>query len=150
MEIDTDLANKEMFKNYQQQIDDESPSEIEKDQHILQNMMMNIEGEDSNMLKDEDPDYEKDHQVRNFLEGLKQVGPLSKQILNYTYPPLLYQRGEEDDDEEEEDGLPDIEQDYDDDEDIQELIKGGQEGMLNNEDLYAKLQNILKEKDSKR
>ena len=33
------------------------------------------------------------------------VGPFSKQILNYSYPPLLYQRGddsEEDEEEEEE------------------------------------------------
>jgi hypothetical protein len=34
------------------------------------------------------------------------VGPFSKQIMNYSYPPLLYQRGddsEEDEGEDEED-----------------------------------------------
>jgi len=32
------------------------------------------------------------------------VGPFSKQILNYSYPPLLYQRGDEDDSESEDQG----------------------------------------------
>ena len=27
---------------------------------------------------------------------MKKIGPFSKQILNYSYPPLLYQRGEDD------------------------------------------------------
>jgi hypothetical protein len=36
------------------------------------------------------------------LDLVKKVGPFSKQILNYSYPPLLYQRGEEDEDESEE------------------------------------------------
>jgi len=30
------------------------------------------------------------------------VGPFSKQIMNYSYPPLLYQRGDDSDEEEEE------------------------------------------------
>ena len=53
---------------------------------------------------------------------MKKTGPNAKQILNYTYPPLLYQRGDDeddDDDEEEEDdlheGLPDLGPDYDED-----------------------------------
>jgi len=37
------------------------------------------------------------------VEDLKQVGPYSKQILNYTYPPLLYQRSDEDDEDEDDD-----------------------------------------------
>ena len=43
-------------------------------------------------------------QVRGFLDELAKVGPFAKQILNYSYPPLLYQRGDgEEDDEDEED-----------------------------------------------
>lgn len=30
---------------------------------------------------------------------LKKVGPHCKQILNYSYPPLLYQRSDEEEDE---------------------------------------------------
>lgn len=88
-------------------------------------MMIHIEGDDSNLLKDEDEDQARDSQLRKFLDELKKVGPYSKQILNYSYPPLLYQRGdeedEEDDDDEDEDdddnhgdGLPDLLPDYDD------------------------------------
>ena len=106
-------------------------------------MMINIENDNSNMLKDEeeyeDADLAKDHQNRNFLDELKKIGPFSKQILNYTYPPLLYQRGEEDEEEElEEHHLPalgpDFDEDEDEDQDIQELIKGTG---IKNEDLYA-------------
>ena len=72
------------------------------------------------------------------------VGGQAKQILNCSYPPLLYQRcdedeedaEDEDDDDEEEgafddlrDGLPDFrdELDEDEDQDIQELIRGSQQ-----------------------
>jgi len=33
------------------------------------------------------------------LKDLTKVGPFSKQILNYSYPPLLYQRGDESEEE---------------------------------------------------
>ena len=132
---------------------DDSPSEIQKDQKLLQNMMIHIEGDEDdahNPLKDDDEgdsDEVRDRQARKFIESLKQVGPFSKQILNYSYPPLLYQRGDDEgddeDDDEEADGLPDIVPGYDDDEDedrdIQELINGGGGSVLNNQDLYAKL-----------
>jgi hypothetical protein len=62
------------------------------------------------------------------LDELKKVGPFSKQILNYSYPPLLYQRGDEEDEDDEDDdeddddhnggGLPNLIPDYDEDEDI--------------------------------
>jgi hypothetical protein len=86
------------------------------------------------------------------LADLKKVGPFSKQILNYSYPPLLYQRGDDDDDDEEDEeeenhhrkgrrnkdegeGLPDFGNEFDEEEDkdIEELIKGSG---LKNEDLY--------------
>lgn len=35
------------------------------------------------------------------MKELLKVGPISKQILNYSYPPLLYQRGDDSEDEEE-------------------------------------------------
>lgn len=105
--------------------DDEEPSEIEQDQMLKQNMMIHIEGDD-NILEDEDEDAQLDLQMKEFLDELKKVGPNSKQILNYSYPPLLYQRGDDEDDEEEDDGLPDFaaELDEEEDKDIQELIKG--------------------------
>jgi hypothetical protein len=68
------------------------------------------------------------------LEDLKQIGPYSKQILNYSYPPLLYQRGDDEEEDDDEggggDGLPDFRDEIDDDEDqdIQELIKGSKAG----------------------
>jgi hypothetical protein len=50
--------------------------------------MIHIEGD---LLDDEmDEDRRMDVQVKNFLDELKKVGPVSKQILNYSYPPLLY------------------------------------------------------------
>ena len=50
----------------------------------------------------EDSDTRKDKNMKKVIEGLRKIGPFSKHILNYSYPPLLYQRGEDDDDEEEE------------------------------------------------
>jgi hypothetical protein len=35
-------------------------------------------------------DQKHDMYVKNFLKDLSKVGPFSKQILNYSYPPLLY------------------------------------------------------------
>ena len=93
MEIDTELANQEIFKKYESQNDDwQEPSEIEQDEHLKDNMMIHIEGEDNmNVLGDEaNDDLVKDTVARKFLEDLKKVGPFSKQILNYSYPPLLY------------------------------------------------------------
>ena len=37
-----------------------------------------------------DEDMVADIQAKKFLDELKKVGPFSKQILNYSYPPLLY------------------------------------------------------------
>jgi hypothetical protein len=51
------------------------------------------------MAQHMEDDLKKDKDARKFIEALRKVGPFSKQILNYSYPPLLYQRGEEDDDE---------------------------------------------------
>jgi hypothetical protein len=66
---------------------DDIPSEIEQDSN-LKNNMIHIEGD---LLDDEmDEDKRMDIQVKNFLDELKKVGPISKQILNYSYPPLLY------------------------------------------------------------
>lgn len=38
----------------------------------------------------DDSDALKDKASKKFLEGLKKIGPFSKHILNYSYPPLLY------------------------------------------------------------
>ena len=50
----------------------------------------------------DDSDALKDKAAKKFLEGLRKIGPFSKHILNYSYPPLLYQRGDDEDDEDEE------------------------------------------------
>jgi hypothetical protein len=80
-------------------------------------MMIHIEGDDNlDILNDEegmlmiDEDLQKDLKVRGFLDELLKVGPFAKQMLNYSYPPLLYQRGDGEDDEEE-DGDGDEEDD---------------------------------------
>ena len=44
-----------------------------------------------------------DAYVNGFLKDLMKIGTFSKQILNYSYPPLLYQRGEDSEDDEDED-----------------------------------------------
>lgn len=54
------------------------------------------------------------------------VGPFAKQILNYSYPPLLYQRGDGDDEDEEDE---DDEEEEDDDAAVREILEGG-EGQL--------------------
>lgn len=48
-----------------------------------------------------DSDALKDKEAKKFLERLKKIGPFSKHILNYSYPPLLYQRGDDEEEDEE-------------------------------------------------
>ena len=67
-----------------------------------------------------DEDYAKDYQARKFLDELMKVGPSAKHILNYSYPPLLYQRGDGDDDED--DDNEDLE---DDDAAVRDILEGG-------------------------
>ncbi len=107
---------------------------------IKEDMMLRMDGDDElEFLQGSDgmsDDAQLDKQARHFLEDLKKVGPYSKQILNYSYPPLLYQRGDEDDEEEQADLGDD---NYDDDKDIEELIKGGKD----KGDLYQKLRKAV-------
>lgn len=58
------------------------------------------EARQTNVL--DDTDAKVDKAAKRFIDALRKVGPHSKHILNYSYPPLLYQRGddEEEDDEE--------------------------------------------------
>ena len=51
-----------------------------------------------------DSDELADKGAKMFIDMLRKIGPHSKQILNYSYPPLLYQRGEEDDESVEHEG----------------------------------------------
>ena len=62
-----------------------------------------------------DPDAVHDHQVKKFLADLQKVGPFSKQILNYSYPPLLYQRGDDSDDDDDQGEGEDLGDEYEDD-----------------------------------
>jgi hypothetical protein len=50
-----------------------------------------------------DSDDLADRGAKKFIDLLKKIGPRSKDILNYSYPPLLYQREEGEADEEDED-----------------------------------------------
>lgn len=129
IQIDTDLANKEHFKNYQHLngvFGSEMPSEIPNLDE--KNHMIHIEGED-NVLNDDDitleekglDEAQRDRQARKFLDDLMKVGPFAKQILNYSYPPLLYQRG--DGDEEDEEDENDMEDD--DDDAVRDILEGG-------------------------
>ena len=153
IQIDTELANKDAFKNYHvvnvngsanaagprmigqkfvSQEDEEEPSEIPQGDDV--NMMIHIEGDDQNdILNDEEEDeilseqevadLKQDRQARKFIDELLKVGPFSKQILNYSYPPLLYQRGDgEDDEDDDNDGEEDEE---DDDAAVRDILEGG-------------------------
>lgn len=86
--------------------------------------MINIE-EGDDLLNDEDDDTQADQGARKFLQELMKVGPFAKQILNYSYPPLLYQRGDGDEEDEDEED----EEDEDDDAAVREILEGG-EGQL--------------------
>lgn len=77
--------------------------------------------------------------MRDFCEDLKKCGPHSKQILNYSYPPLLYQRGEDDEEDEEEEG----DLDPDEDADIMELINGKGQHENGSDQLLKQLQNDI-------
>lgn len=94
-QLDTDLANQPIFTNYENQnqiLDD--PSNIELDEQIRKNMLINIDNEIEAFGETDGDDPQ--NFASDFLDQLKNVGPFSKQILNYSYPPLLYQRGDDD------------------------------------------------------
>lgn len=78
-------------------LDQDSPNKMDTNGELM------AELEDTNAL--DDTDMIKDRAAKKFIDGLRKVGPFSKHILNYSYPPLLYQRG--DDDEEDEDQTED-------------------------------------------
>jgi hypothetical protein len=61
------------------------------------------------------------------LDALKKIGPHSKHILNYSYPPLLYQRG--DDEEEDEESQDQGECDEDDESEVQNSNGVDEDGM---------------------
>jgi len=65
---------------------------------------LSSEGSEENRPNDvlDDTDAKLDKAAKKFIEALRKVGPHSKHILNYSYPPLLYQRGDDDEDDEEE------------------------------------------------
>ncbi len=65
MQIDTELANEETFHNYKQtnkitgDVEDDSPSEIVQDKNVQKNMMIHIEGDHSNILRDDESDMDR-------------------------------------------------------------------------------------------
>ena len=83
----------------------------------------------------EDSDMKKDRIAKKFIEGLRKIGPFSKQILNYSYPPLLYQRGEEEEEESQDQG----ECDDDEDDDEEEQMLGHSPGGIGDEDDLGQL-----------
>ena len=94
--IDTDLANKQ-YKASQKK--EEAPPVME-----IADSARSITSDDL-----------ADQYAKKFLDLVKKVGPHSKQILNYSYPPLLYQRGEEDDEDESEEHEGECDEEEDDD-----------------------------------
>ena len=110
--IDTELANMQ-YEN--QAVLELQPSPEEEQESSPEKKMIHIEGEqeeeDLSSPKssepeeedsDADPDTLQDNYAKGFIKDLMKVGPISKQILNYSYPPLLYQRGDDSEDEESE------------------------------------------------
>lgn len=63
-------------------MDQESPHKMDSNGELLQDMDQTNELEDTDMMKDK--------AAKKFIDGLRKVGPFSKHILNYSYPPLLY------------------------------------------------------------
>ena len=61
------------------------------------------EGEESESQEPVTEDQMQDAFAKKFLKEIGKVGPYSKQIMNYSYPPLLYQRGDDSEDDDEED-----------------------------------------------
>ena len=61
------------------------------------------EGEESESQEPVTEDQMQDAFAKKFLIDIGKVGPYSKQIMNYSYPPLLYQRGDDSEDDDEED-----------------------------------------------
>lgn len=99
IQIDTELANKEY--------EDHNMEQLDEDDMQPASAAMNIEGDEESHSSDfsvpsgvdpNDKDQVQDHLVQRFLKELPKVGHYSKQILNYSYPPLLYQRGDESED----------------------------------------------------
>ena len=75
-----------------------------------QDLSSEPEEEDS----DGDPDTLQDNFAKGFIKDLLKVGPISKQILNYSYPPLLYQRGDDSEEESESEEEEQMDSDEDD------------------------------------
>ena len=97
IEIDTELANQEVFENYAEQYRN---NEVEKREDEDEVQQVPSDETPKSLLLD-DSDALKDKGAKKFLEGLKKIGPFSKHILNYSYPPLLYQRGDDEEEDEE-------------------------------------------------
>ena len=54
---------------------------------------IDLSSEDSENRKNnvlDDTDAKVDKAAKRFIDALRKVGPHSKHILNYSYPPLLY------------------------------------------------------------
>lgn len=84
-----------------------------------------------------DKDQVHDHFAQRYLRDIQKVGLHSKQILNYSYPPLLYQRG--DDSEDGGDGMSDEDDANEVSEELEEELSHNQFGEeLDVEDLLGR------------
>ena len=79
---------------------DSSPLNDDFDDDLVEHSLQN----DTRQQALDDTDTRKDRAAKRIFEGLSKIGPYSKHILNYSYPPLLYQRSEEEDEEEDSQG----------------------------------------------
>jgi hypothetical protein len=110
--IDTELANMQyenqaVMEQLPSPEEDNSPDpkmiHIEGEQDDLSSQKSEEDEEDEEE-SDGDPDTLQDKYAKGFIKDLLKVGPISKQILNYSYPPLLYQRGDDSEEESGEEG----------------------------------------------
>lgn len=98
-----DMVNADL-NGQQNMIRIEGEEELMNDFNESSNKQSQAEEEDSQLDEDDDQNQDEDTRQDNFAKGflkdLSKVGPFSKQILNYSYPPLLYQRGDDSEEEE--------------------------------------------------
>lgn len=113
--------NQNELENLENQlmVGDHLADDINADINQNQQNMIRIEGEDDHFndandssgkqsgdgqseenSESENPDGKNEDELQDafakaFLKDLNKVGPYSKQMLNYSYPPLLYQRGDD-------------------------------------------------------
>jgi Leucine-rich repeat (LRR) protein len=71
----------------------------ENDDLVEQSSKQNSEDDPEEDETNQNEDELHDNFAKGFMKDMNKVGPFSKQIMSYSYPPLLYQRGDDSDEE---------------------------------------------------